>query len=294
MKQGCRIISIEAADIYKQEQENGVSVGYKMPESKSKAYFRLFKNILDDSLDCMELEKVYKKVCRKKFSFQDKNEILYTLAVVNVKFNYVYKPQDGKPVNLKALREHFYENGFHLDGIHYVRYKRGAGSSREGKCLFIDERLYKQMSKWSSCGLKAQTDLASWESYKALSLSSIKGMVDIPLDGILFVPDYKSTFTEDVISVELKDGNLIAEQKQTQIANDIWDGESLLDESAFENGKADKDVLTEFIDTVTVEKDNIFLWGLWLRNKPTYFRMTTEGRGKKMTALRRGRNVHEK
>ena len=51
-----------------------------------------------------------------------------------------------------------------------------------------------------------------------------------------------------------------------------------------ENGKADKDVLTEFIDTVTVEKDNIFLWGLWLRNKPTYFRMTTEGHGKKMTA----------
>ena len=51
-----------------------------------------------------------------------------------------------------------------------------------------------------------------------------------------------------------------------------------------ENGKADKDVLTEFIDTVTVEKDNIFLWGLWLRNKSTYFRMTTEGRGKKMTA----------
>lgn len=51
-----------------------------------------------------------------------------------------------------------------------------------------------------------------------------------------------------------------------------------------ENGKADKDVLTEFVDTVTVEKDNIFLWGLWLRNKPIYFRMTTEGRGKKMTA----------
>ena len=51
-----------------------------------------------------------------------------------------------------------------------------------------------------------------------------------------------------------------------------------------ENGKADKDALTEFIDTVTVEKDNIFLWWLWLRNKPTYFRMTTEGRGKKMTA----------
>ena len=243
MKQGCRIISIEAADIYKQEQENGVSVGYKMPESKSKAYFRLFKNILDDSLDCMELEKVYKKVCRKKFSFQDKNEILYTLAVVNVKFNYVYKPQDGKPVNLKALREHFYENGFHLDGIHYVRYKRSAGSSREGKCLFIDERLYRHMMKWSECGLKPQKDLASWESYRALSLSSIKGTIEIPLGSILFVPDYKSVFEEEVVSVEIEDGKLSARTKRTQITNDIWDGESLLDESMFANGYADKHML---------------------------------------------------
>ena len=243
MKQRYRIISIEAADIYRHEQENGVSVGYKMPENKSDTYFRLFKIYLDNSLDLIELEKAYKRICRKKFSFQDKSENEYTLAVINVKFNYTYKLEEGKPVKIKELRKHFYENGFYVDGVHYVRYKRSAGSSREGKCLFIDERLYKAMSKWSSCGLKAQTDLASWESYKALSLSSIKGTVDIPLDGILFVPDYKSTFTEEVISVELKDGNLTAEQKQTQITNDIWDGESLLDESVFINGYADKHML---------------------------------------------------
>lgn len=243
MKQGYRIISIEAADIYRHEQENGVSVGYKMPESKSDAYFRLFKIYLDNSLDLIELEKAYKRVCRKKFSFQDKSGNEYTLAVINLKFNYTYKSENGKPIKIKDLRAHFYENGFYLDGIHYVRYKRSAGSSREGKCLFIDERLYKAMDKWSSCGLKAQTDLASWESYKALSLSSIKGTVDIPLDGILFVPDYKSIFTEEVISVELKDSKLVAEQKQTEITNDIWDGESLLDDSVFESGYADKHML---------------------------------------------------
>ena len=243
MKQRYRIISIEAADIYRHEQENGVSVGYKMPEGKSDAYFRLFKIYLDNSLDSVELEKAYKRVCRKKFSFQDKSENEYTLAVINLKFNYTYKPEEGKPVKIKELREHYYENGFILDGVHYVRYKRSAGSSREGKCLFIDERLYKAMSKWSECGLKPKTDLAAWESYKALSLSSIKGTVEIPLDGILFVPDYKSTFTEEVISVELQDGNLTAEQKQTQITNDIWDGESLLDESVFMNGYADKHML---------------------------------------------------
>ena len=243
MKQGYRIISIEAADIYRQEQENGVSTGYKLPKLISDAYFRLFKIYLDYSLDLIELEKAYKRICRKKFSFQDKRGNEYTLAVINVKFNYTYKPENGKPIKIKDLRAHFYENGFYLDSVHYVRYKRSAGSSREGKCLFIDDRLYKAMDKWSSCGLKAQTDLASWESYKALSLSSIKGTVDIPLDGILFVPDYKSVFTEEVISVELKDGKLVAEQKQTQITNDIWDGESLLDESVFENGYADKHML---------------------------------------------------
>ena len=60
MKQGYRIISIEAADIYRHEQENGVNVGYKMPENKSDAYFRLFKIYLDNPIDLIELEKVYK------------------------------------------------------------------------------------------------------------------------------------------------------------------------------------------------------------------------------------------
>lgn len=243
MRKGYRILSVEAADIYKQEQENGVAVGYKMPEDKSDAYFRLFKVLLDASLDSTELEKAYKRISRKKFSFQDNYENSYTLAVVNVKFNYIYKPQDGSPVNLKSLREYFYTDGFCVNGVHYVRYKRSAGSSREGNCLFIDQRLQRAMSKWSECGLKPQKDLASWESYKALSLSSIKGTVEIPLNGILFVLDYKSVFQEEVVSVEIEDGKLSAKTKQTQITNDIWDGESLLDESVFQKYYADRHML---------------------------------------------------
>lgn len=238
-----RIISIEAADIYRQEQENGVAIGIKMPGKNSDACFRMFRNFLDNSLDLIELEKAYKRICRKKFSFRDKFGNDYTLAVVNVKFNFIHRSENGKTVKIRQLREYFYENGFYIDGIHYVRYKRSAGSSREGKCLFIDERLYKAMAKWSECGLKPKTDLASWESYKALSLSSLKGMVNIPLEGILFVPDYKSTFTDEVISVEVQDGTLTSAHKQTEITNDIWDGESLLDESVFRGNYADKHML---------------------------------------------------
>ncbi len=243
MHKGYRIISVEAADIYRHEQDNGVAVGYKLPEVKSDAYFWLFKNKLDYSLDSIELEKAYTRICRKKFFFVDEHNNSYTLAVINVKFNFTYKPESDKPVKIKQLREYFYASGFNVNGIHYVRYKRSAGSSREGTCLFIDERLYKYMTKWSECGLKLQSDLASWESYRALSLSGIKGTIEIPLDGILFVPDYKSTFADEVVSVGLKDGKLIAEQKQTQITNDIWDGESLLDESLFAGKYADKHML---------------------------------------------------
>ncbi|WP_251546302.1 MULTISPECIES: hypothetical protein [Pumilibacter] len=243
MQKGYRIISVEAADIYKHEQENGVAVGYKLPDIKSDAYFWLFKNKLDYSLDSIELEKVYTRICRKKFAFVDEHNNSYTLAVVNVKFNYTYKPENGKPIKVKQLRKYFYTNGFNVNGIHYVRYKRSAGSSREGTCLFIDERLYKHMTKWSECGLKPKSDLASWESYRALSLSSIKGIINIPLNGILFVPDYKSIFTDEVVSVEMQDGKLTAQTKQTQICNDIWDGESLLDESLFVGNYADKHML---------------------------------------------------
>lgn len=240
MNKSYRIISIEACEIYRQEQENGAAVGVQLPERNSDACFRLFKVFLDNSLDSAALEKTYTRVCRKKFSFADKYGNAYTLAVVNVKFNYMFKAEDGKPINIKALREHFYQDGFCVNGVHYVRYKRSAGSSREGKCLFIDDRLYRHMTKWSECGLKLRKDLASWESYRALSLSSIKGTMEIPLDSILFVPDYKSVFEEEVVSVEIEDGKLSARTKRTQITNDIWDGESLLDESVFANGYADK------------------------------------------------------
>ncbi len=233
MNKGYRIISVEAADIYRHEQGNGVEVGVLLPEKKSEAYFGWFRNYLDYSLDSIELEKAYTRICRKKFSFRDERNYSYTLAVVNVKFNYTYKAESGRIVSLKKLREHFYEEGFKIENVHYVRYKRSAGSSREGTCLFIDERLYKSMTKWSECGLTPNRDLASWESYKSLSLSSIIGTIDIPLDGILFVLDYKSTFSDKVVSVELQDGELIAEEKKTEITNDIWDGESLLDESLF-------------------------------------------------------------
>lgn len=45
MEKGYRIISIEAADIYRHEQENGVSVGIKCPKRKATPIFVCLKSI---------------------------------------------------------------------------------------------------------------------------------------------------------------------------------------------------------------------------------------------------------
>ena len=69
-------------------------------------------------------------------------------------------------VKKEEIRKTLYCNGFDVDGVHYVRYKRSAGSSRGGRCLFIAEPLYAKMMEWSSCGLSADnvSDQASWQA----------------------------------------------------------------------------------------------------------------------------------
>lgn len=144
------------------------------------------------------------------------------------------------------LRNYLYQNGFVCDGVEYVRYKRSSGSSRVGKCLFINKALADEMSEWDKCGLKIEDgqplDLASWEAYIALPISSIIDTIEVPLDSILVINDYESTFCEDVVSVEIENNRLVSDRKSVEISNSIWDGQSLMDVSLF--GKyADKGML---------------------------------------------------
>ena len=72
---------------------------------------------------------------------------------------------------------------FVCEGIKYVRFKRSSGSSRVGKCLFINERLYDIMHEWEMCGIQVDEgqdiDLAALEPYIALTLSSIIDTIEI-------------------------------------------------------------------------------------------------------------------
>lgn len=138
-------------------------------------------------------------------------------------------------LSVSDLRHELYENGFICDGIKYVRFARSSGSSRVGKCLFIDEKLYKKIHNWEMCGIKVregeEIDLAALESYIALPLSSIIGTIEIQSENILVIEDYESVFEDEVIAVDILDEKLHATEKKATITNNIWDGQSLIDPS---------------------------------------------------------------
>lgn len=134
------------------------------------------------------------------------------------------------------IRNELYKNGFMCDGIHYVRYKRSAGSSRDGQCLFIPETLYAEMMEWSSCGIDGKNveDQASFQAYISLTLSSIKKTIRLNKKNILIIPDQESKFKTNAIRVFRNENNgLNTEYGEVEINNKIWDGEALLDESVF-------------------------------------------------------------
>lgn len=160
----------------------------------------------------------------------------------------VYKAKENIKVlnSVNEIRTELYKNGFICDGIKYVRFKRSAGSSRVGKCLFIDEKLYKQMHQWEMCGINVKNgqkvDLAALESYISLTLSSIIDTIQLSAKNILVIDDFESRFTDTALAVELEDGKLVSRPKEVEICNSIWDGQSLLDYSMF-GEYADKGML---------------------------------------------------
>ena len=139
---------------------------------------------------------------------------------------------------VQNLRTTLYENGFYCNGTKYVRYKRSGGSARVGKCLFIDEKLYRRMMKWSMCGLSVkegeEVDLAGLEAYFALPLSSIIDTIEINPENFLIINDYESVFNENVVETRLENDWLVTDEQNVEIKNSIWDGQSLLDETLFE------------------------------------------------------------
>ena len=155
--------------------------------------------------------------------------------VKEVQKQYV-KEKEPKALKTNAeLRKEIYKHGFVCNGVKYCRMKRSSGSARVGKCLFINEEMFRPLLKFSSGNITLEygqeVDLAAYEGYISLPSSSIIDVLPISPENILLIDDYESVFKEDVVETHNEDGQLVTSEKTCEISNSIWDGQSLIDVS---------------------------------------------------------------
>ncbi|APH20889.1 hypothetical protein [Clostridium botulinum] len=223
LKDGIYIPNIEACWIYKENLENG---DYKVQE---KYLDKLLNGKLDSSHELIQNEVLVNNINIKKI-----NGKLYTLDVINIKYNNKYKEKNTE-LTTKDLRDWTYKNGFVFSGNKLTNWKRSSGKARQGENLFLLDNIKNECLLWARMGLEFEEkeDVASVRAYESLPLSSVIGTIEIDPNSILVIKDFESEFPWRMSKTYLKNKELITETETIKECNSIRDGEALLDVSIF-------------------------------------------------------------
>ncbi|GAB6150226.1 hypothetical protein [Clostridium novyi] len=163
------------------------------------------------------------------------------------------------------VREQLYQNGFFLDfykvkkdenkrivkdeegnkvheldkRIHYVYWFRTSAKARVGEVFFINKEIVDKINKWQQMGIvfgeNENCKLVEMEAYKALTASSLEGLLEInPRTEILVVNDLDSYSVHKCKLVKVKNDKCYVEDNNTyKLKNTLFDGQALADSSLF-------------------------------------------------------------
>ncbi len=254
-----RIVNLQACDLYQvidgKMVSSGLTLKHKNKNGEEKNSRWLYTAMFNESMLCDKFEKLIERgdIVKKSdaiFPKPTKNATtLYTNQIIQLKFEYSVKyetieekiirkklkdiPAPKTYMTTEAIRKYVYENGFDVDGTHYVRWMRSGGSARVGKVLFINEKLVHSMDLKSNAkvNLTSCVDLASYEAYRSLMLSTKIDEIEIKPENILLISDWDSEFKEKCIVTREKRNKLSTKLEEINISNSIWDGQSLIDSS---------------------------------------------------------------
>ncbi len=225
-----------------------------------------FKGSLPDSLELRYVQKHYpNKFSVHKQPFIDEHgekletEFIRTTAIIDVSFNNDFREKLNSPVKIykknkideikytygkvilkqNEVRKKFYEEGFNLNGVHYVLFKRSSSKSRVNQSLFIDESMLDDIQNWGRLNLEFKEnepcDCAGLMSYESLTLSGLINTIRIEPHEVLLIDDCQSDFSAKASVTEFnsKYKKLVVTERMEQQTSDIFDGQSLLDVSKF-------------------------------------------------------------
>lgn len=247
-KESTYIMNLEACYIYKDILEN------KDITFKNRDLTKLFSATIPYSLETIRMNNAFPD------TFYSINNKQYTKKIINVTFdkNYTiwddskeWKDKDGQIhkgkrkiiANKKKIRKYLYNNGFVMDGLRYVFYKRGAGKAKNGYAFYIQEEMRDVLINRSRLGLKFENneklDLTSLLAYESLISSGIDFTIELnPKTEILLIDDIYGKEFESIASITREEkGEIITSNKKIILKNCLTDGQGLLDESIFEKHK---------------------------------------------------------
>jgi hypothetical protein len=240
-KENTYIMNLEACYIYKDIQE-GKKITYK-----NRDLIKLFSATIPYSLETIRMDKMFPD------TFYVVNGKQYTRKIINITFDKNYfiwdeEKQEKKTIaNKKKIRKYLYNNGFVMDGIKYVFYKRGSGKAKNGYAFYIQEEMRDKLLDRSRLGLKFEKDesldLTSLLAYESLISSSIESTIELdPKTEILLIDDIYGKEFESLASVTREiNKEIITKNETLTLQNCLTDGQGLLDESVFKQyDKSDK------------------------------------------------------
>lgn len=189
-------------------------------------------------------KQIIKKIESKISKLEDKSEYKQKLLDFIDTIQKEIEQDKWLGIPQSELRCKLYQEGFTINNVKYVVYKRSSAKSRIGQCLFIKEKLYEQMIKWSRMGIEFrnnehEVDYPSLLAYESLVGSSLEDVVYVNPKNILLVDDVKSVFSRMCNVVRTgEDGYLDSYSEESLISNSLFDGESLLESSYFPKDKS--------------------------------------------------------
>ena len=243
-KESSYIMNLEACYIYKDTLDN------KKITCKGRDLAKLFSATNPYSLETIRMDKMFKD------TFYIVNRKQYTKKIINVTFdkNYTFwdtekewqdkegEIKKGKRItiaNRKKIRKYLYTNGFVVDGVKYIFYKRGSGKAKNGYALFIQDKMKDKLLKRSRLGLKfeldEELDLTSLLAYESLISSGLESIIELdPKTEILLINDIYGLEFESLASVTREENkNITTKNEVIKLKNCLTDGQGLLDESVF-------------------------------------------------------------
>lgn len=261
---GIYIPSVEACDVYSHEiRGKGLHMDYVgfIPFSLEliklkKEGMDIFtskkhpnKELTNDVINVKFKQKVLSgkeliKKCKEKIKNSSDKEYIDKLQSYIEEIEANIDQPEWKGVSGLELRHRAYTQGLTIYGERYIFYKRSSSKSRKGEALFIKEHLYNNMTNWSRMNLPLvegmEIDLAGLMAYESLVGSSLERLIEINPENILIVDDVISTFNEvcNVVRMNHSTKKLDSFEENVSIANELFDGEALLDSELFPNNKA--------------------------------------------------------